>query len=99
MTNTQTTRGHLANLLQRNEPNDKRVARKSRYGNPFEIGDAHPDTGAPMTRDDVCDLFAERVLPTLDVEPLRGKRLLCWCRPDERCHADSIIKKLEGVAQ
>lgn len=103
MKTRKTTRGHLADLMQRNEPNDRRVVRNgkgtSKYGNPFVIGKPHPDTGAQMTRDDVCDLFAERILPTLDVEPLRGKRLLCWCKPHERCHVDSIIQTLEGMAQ
>jgi hypothetical protein len=92
-----TTRGHLKQRLQRNEPNDKRITRPSRYGNPFEINDPHPDTGRAMTRDDVCNLFEERCLPLLNVEPLRGKRLLCNCKPDHRCHADSIIAKLEAT--
>lgn len=94
-----TTRGHLASRHQKNLPNDLRVGRNSKYGNPFKIGNPHPDTGLEMTRDDVCDLYIERVLPFLDVEPLRGKRLLCWCKPNERCHVDSLISKLEGNAR
>lgn len=90
-----TTRGHLKNKLQANEANDARITRPSRWGNDFHIGEDHPDTGLPMTRDDVCDLFEERQLPFMDVEPLRGKRLLCSCPLDKRCHGDSIIKKLE----
>ena len=91
----ETTRGHLTKLRQQLQPNDKKIDRSTRYGNEFQIEKPHPDTGLPMTRDDVCDLFEERQLPSMDVEPLRGKRLLCWCKPNERCHGDSIIKKLD----
>ncbi len=45
-----------------------------------------------MTRDDVCDLFEERILPGLDVSALRGKDLICFCKP-KRCHGDSILEK------
>lgn len=55
------------------------------YGNPFRIG-------VHGTRDEVCDLFEAEILPDLDVEPLRGKNLLCCCKP-KRCHADSIFRK------
>lgn len=91
----ETTRGQLTKLRQELQPNDKKIDRSTRYGNEFQIEKPHPDTGLPMTRDDVCDLFEERQLPSMDVEPLRGKRLLCWCKPHERCHGDSIIKKLD----
>jgi len=94
-----TKRGLLKDIYrQKNEPDDRRATRGTRYGNPFEINGPHPDTGVKMTRDDVCDLFEQRILPNLDVEPLRGKRILCTCKPNERCHVDSIIKKLEENA-
>jgi hypothetical protein len=87
-----TTRGHI------HEPTigkqAVRIDRKSAYGNQFKIDAPHPDTGLPMTRDDVCDLFEERQLPNMDVSQLRGKHLLCWCKDHERCHGDSIIRKL-----
>ena len=91
-----TKRGLLKDIYrQKNEPDDRRSTRGTRYGNPFEINDPHPDTGVKMTRDDVCYLFEQRILPNLYVEPLRGKRILCTCKPHERCHVDSIVKKLE----
>lgn len=65
------------------------IGRGSPYGNPFKIG-VHGD------RNDVCDLFETRILPTLDVEPLRGKNLVCFCAP-LRCHGDSILKKLRDT--
>ena len=59
--------------------------RGSLQGNPYIIG-RHGD------RDKVCDLFRDNVLPTLNVEHLRGKDLKCFCKP-KRCHCDDIIKK------
>lgn len=66
------------------------IGRGSPWGNPYVIG-------RDGDRDTVCDKFESRVLPTLDVEPLRGKALLCFCAP-LRCHGDSIKRKLEATA-
>ena len=59
--------------------------RGSPYGNPFVIG-------MHGSRDQVCDLFEQKILPTLDVTALRGKDLVCYCAP-LRCHCDSILEK------
>lgn len=67
------------------------IDRRSPWGNPFRIG-------VHGTRDEVCDLYEQKRLPTLDVEPLRGKSLICWCAP-KRCHGHSIFKKLYGTAE
>lgn len=61
------------------------VGRGTPWGNPFVIG-KHGE------RDEVCDRFEREVLPTLDLKPLRGKHLVCWCAP-KRCHADAILRK------
>jgi len=66
------------------------IGRGSLYGNPFIIGKPHPDTGIPMTRDDVCDLFEERILPNLDLSGLHNRDLVCFCKP-KRCHGDSLL--------
>ncbi|TFL15934.1 DUF4326 domain-containing protein [Jannaschia formosa] len=59
------------------------VGRGSPWGNPFRIG---PDG----TRNDVCDRFEREVLPELDLAPLRGRDLVCFCAP-ARCHADALL--------
>ena len=46
--------------------------RGSHWGNPYRIG---PDG----SRDDVCDNSEKHVLPHLDVTPLQGKDLVCFC--------------------
>jgi len=61
------------------------IGRGSPYGNPFIINQ-HGD------RNRVCDRFEEEILPTLDVSSLRGKDLVCFCKP-HRCHGDAILKK------
>lgn len=61
--------------------------RGSPWGNPFVIGEHG-------TRDEVCDRYELEILPTLDLTPLIGKDLECWCAP-KRCHCDSIIHALE----
>ena len=51
--------------------------------------------GVQGNRDQVCEMFESMILPNLDVEPLRGKDLVCFCKP-ERCHGDAIMAKLYG---
>jgi uracil-DNA glycosylase len=59
--------------------------RGSPWGNPFVMKNE-------SERDYVCDRFEKEILPTLDVLPLRGKDLVCYCAP-KRCHCDSILKR------
>ena len=68
------------------------IGRGSPYGNPFVIGEPHPETGLPMTRDDVCELFEQHVLPSLDLAGIVGKDLVCFCKP-KRCHGDSLLRQ------
>lgn len=64
------------------------IGRGSDYANPFVIG-VHGN------RNQVMDMFEAMILPQLDLEPLRGKDLVCTCKP-ERCHGDAILAKLYG---
>lgn len=63
------------------------IGRGTPWGNPFILG-------RDGDRDTVCDRFEREILPTLDLEPLRGKDLVCWCKP-ARCHGDAIRAALE----
>ena len=56
------------------------VSRPSKWGNPFKS--IHPMVAVT--------LFEDLTLPDLDLSPLRGKVLLCWCREDAPCHADVL---------
>jgi hypothetical protein len=61
------------------------VGRGSEWGNPFVIG-------THGTRGEVIRRFCEEVLPYLDLKPLRGKDLVCYCKP-QACHADYLMKE------
>ncbi|PCJ96632.1 MAG: hypothetical protein COA52_01100 [Hyphomicrobiales bacterium] len=65
------------------------IGRGSLYGNPFVIG-------KDGNRDEVCDKFEKEILPHIDIEPLKGKHLICFCAP-QRCHGDSILSKLKEM--
>jgi hypothetical protein len=67
------------------------VARPTKWGNPHKIG--------PLTRAQAIaayrrDLLAGRLRVSVeDVRrELRGRNLACWCKLDEPCHADVLIK-------
>lgn len=66
--------------------NAKYIGRGSPYGNPFVIG-------KDGTREEVIERFDKEILPTLDVEALRGHDLVCFCKP-KACHGDAIMRKL-----
>jgi hypothetical protein len=66
-------------------PNTVSVCRPGKWGNPFTFensGSVHP-----------AIRFACEVLPLLDVEPLRGKNLACWCKIGAWCHGDALLKE------
>lgn len=73
--------------------NDVYIGRPSKWGNPFVIG-KHGD------RNEVVRKYAEMVAnnPKLmaDVRELKGKTLVCWCKP-ELCHGDFLEALCEAV--
>lgn len=60
------------------------VGRGSPWGNPYAIGHWG-------TREEVIELYRVHVLPQLDLTPLKGKHLLCYCKP-AACHGDLLLK-------
>ena len=64
------------------------VGRPHPLGNPYKIG--------PITRDEAVDAYRRWLVKQVEsglvnLEPLRGKDLVCWCAP-KRCHADVILE-------
>jgi len=52
---------------------------------------------APPSLDRCLDLFVgylfgRMVHDPAFVLPLRGKNLACWCKPDQPCHADVLLR-------
>jgi hypothetical protein len=75
-------------------------------GNPFKIGDfaAHSEgfKDRALTREEAIRMFKDVLDKALQVNPhyldeLKGKDLACWCRLDEACHADVILRKLNSL--
>ena len=63
------------------------IGRGSPWGNPFVIGRDGP-------REEVIARFEREVLPKLDLSPLRGKSLVCFCAP-KACHGDVLLEAAE----
>lgn len=85
-----------------------RIDRGSPWGNQYKIGDPFPRKlceaepslyGLKMNRADVLVLYRAWLKRKLMaepayLEPLRGKRLACWCAP-LACHGDVILEVLD----
>jgi len=61
------------------------VGRGSKWGNPCKVE-------RESQRADAVAWFEANVAQTLDVADLRGKDLACWCRLDQECHADVLLR-------
>lgn len=69
-------------------------ARPGRLGNPFRIGDfGIPDAKAAVQRHE--EWLDGRVVgpPVPDLAPYRGKNIGCWCRLDQPCHVDNLLRR------
>lgn len=83
------------------------VGRGSQWGNPYRLdrlsatewialdldgNEVEASWGEPgHTAQWVVDRFREEVAPGLDLTPLRGKSLACWCHLAMPCHADVLL--------
>jgi hypothetical protein len=77
------------------------VGRPSLWGNPYSADhhyrSHHPDvpiihySEAAQTAAEAVEKFRSYV-NKLDLAPLRGKNLACWCRLGEPCHADVLLE-------
>jgi len=73
------------------------VARPSKWGNPWKIGDrAVCDAHDAVHKFKMWayDCLDPRVTGSIfdDLRELRGKDLACWCPLDQPCHADVLLK-------
>lgn len=85
--------------------NTVHVARPSRWGNPFVIGeDGVPDAASAVAAfRELLGPQPENVVPLYmtaeDItRDLRGKNLACWCRLDAPCHADVLLELANDAA-
>jgi len=63
-------------------PGGVSVARPTRWGNPYPVEE--------YGLGEALRLFREHA-GTLDLAPLRGHPLGCWCPLSRRCHADTLL--------
>lgn len=70
---------------------DVYIGRPSKWGNPFSIG-------KDGTRDEVIKKYKDYFLSNkellADIEELRGKNLVCYCKP-QACHGDVLKAALD----
>ncbi len=80
------------------------VDRSTKWGNPFKVGPGRAQDYAVelfgrMLTGWICicdsptaeEQEAYRAMVIRDGHELRGKNLACWCRPDQKCHADVLL--------
>ena len=69
-------------------PNTVKVARPTRWGNPYTVKRWGRDGAIRKYR-----LWLElKIGCGLDLSPLRGKNLACFCPLDQACHADVLLE-------
>lgn len=71
------------------------VARPTKWGNPFRVGEPGvPDAAAATAkfRRWLTRSKTGRVVATVARDELRGRDLACWCPLDAPCHADVLLE-------
>ncbi len=76
-------------------PNTKKVTRGTRFGNEFKI----IKHGGPYTLEESLYNYNQWLFLMLEdnsnfLEPLKGKDPGCFCKLEDNCHADIILKHL-----
>lgn len=71
------------------------VARPSIFGNPYRVGvDAKDNAEAVRKFESWIEGYSigARMTRGAAISKLRGKDLACYCKPDEPCHADVLLR-------
>lgn len=88
------------------------VARPTKWGNPYRVGDLNPHTGEPIAdRDEAVAYFRANIEFIAAIFPsehqalvrrirqgLAGRDLACWCPLDQPCHADVLLEIANGTS-
>ncbi len=86
------------------------VGRPTPWGNPFVVGYQDVRCTILWGREKCVEMFKFSMCPTdlhgiftdyemneIDLNPLRGKDLACWCPLDQPCHADVLLELANAV--
>ncbi len=92
--------------------NTVKVDRTTRWGNQIVVGSDRGIGHRPWTAEDAVQAFRDEMEyavsdkasgePPLDLSPLRGKNLACWCAihrngQPEPCHADVLLSLANDI--
>lgn len=77
-------------------PNTVKVARPTKWGNPFQVSEHGLITAINRFKDDICHPNSRLGFSLADIEQLRGKNLACFCPLDQPCHADILLEIANG---
>jgi len=72
-------------------PNTVVVSRPSKWGNPFKVSKTCPAKNAVHLYEQWIRFEGYAVALGAKVA-LRGKNLACWCKLNEPCHADVLLR-------
>jgi hypothetical protein len=64
------------------------VTRPTKWANPYKVKEYGRERAIELYRG---WLFGKLSAGELDLAELRGRKLGCWCRPDQECHADLLL--------
>jgi hypothetical protein len=90
------------------------VGRPTKWGNPFREGDRLDRRDRDLlTAERALELFQFTTCPIedkpgfvtdfelneIDIRPLRGHDLACWCPLDQPCHADVLLELANSASE
>lgn len=71
-------------------PNTVNVARPGKWGNPYKVSDTcNAKHAVLLHRNRIIGLLE---IGAIDLTPLRGKNVACWCKFDAFCHGDTLLE-------
>jgi Domain of unknown function (DUF4326) len=69
------------------------VARPSKWGNPFRVAPSRDRAGCVAAFSVwICDTPEGKELAERARSELRHRNLACWCKLDQPCHADILLR-------
>jgi hypothetical protein len=75
--------------------NTVKVDRSTKWGNPFVC--VTKARSVSRFREWLQNTNAGKDMKRKAAAELRGKNLACWCKPDEPCHADVLLRLANAV--
>lgn len=75
-------------------PMTKKIDRSTKYGNPFSIDEFGRDQALRL-----YEIYLDWVLKKklLSLDELKDMDVACSCKPEENCHGDILLKRLNEI--